>query len=278
MSEGRLAGRTAVVSGGASGIGLAVTTAFAREGARVVIADIDREGAAQAAAALADSGENVEAMWVDIADVCSVAAFADEIRSRDGRVDILHNNAAATGPAHQAGDGNVMTLDPVTWDDTLAVDLSGSMLMCRGLIPLMLPQGGSIINTTSNSGLRGDLGLTAYAAAKAGLQQLTRTIATGFGRHGIRCNAISPGHVASPSFLATVPADVRAALEANCLVPRLGTVDDVANAAVFLASDESSFITGEVLRVDGGALAHMPTYAQLAGAPPGQSQSGWSRQ
>jgi NAD(P)-dependent dehydrogenase (short-subunit alcohol dehydrogenase family) len=191
VSDGRLAGKTAVVSGGASGIGLAVTTAFAREGARVVIADIDREGAAQATSALADSGQDVEAMWVDIADVGSVAAFADEIRSRHGRVDILHNNAAATGPAHQAGDGNVITLDLATWDDTMAVDLTGSMLMCRGLIPLMLPQGGSIINTTSNSGLKGDLGLTAYAAAKAGLQQLTRTIATGFGRQGIRCNAIS---------------------------------------------------------------------------------------
>ncbi len=269
MSPGRLAGKIAVVTGGASGIGLAITTAFAREGARVVIADIDGEGAERAGSALTNSGHDVEAISVDIGDVGSVGDFAAEIRARYGRVDILHNNAAATGPAHQAGDGNVLTLDLTTWDVTLAVDLTGSMLMCRGLIPLMLPEGGSIINTTSNSGLRGDLGLTAYAAAKAGLHQLTRTIATGFGRQGIRCNAISPGHIASPSFLATVPPDVRSALEANCLVPRLGTVDDVANAAVFLASDESSFITGEVLRVDGGALAHMPTFAQLAEASPG---------
>ena len=107
----------------------------------MVIADIDREGAAQAAAALADSGQDVEAMAVDIANVGWVAAFADEIRSHAGRVDILNNNAAATGPAHQAGDGNVMTLDLATWDDTMAVDLTGSMLMCRGLIPLMLPRG-----------------------------------------------------------------------------------------------------------------------------------------
>jgi NAD(P)-dependent dehydrogenase (short-subunit alcohol dehydrogenase family) len=266
VSRERLAGKIAVVTGGASGIGLAIVTAFAREGARVVIADIDHEGAERAATAC---GGEVEAMRVDISDVDSVRSLAAALRAGYGRLDILHNNAAATGPAHQSGDGNVLTLDLATWDRTLAVDLTGSMLMCRELIPLMLPHGGSIINTTSNSGLRGDVGLTAYAAAKAGLNQLTQTIATGFGRQGIRCNAISPAHIASPSFLATVPPDVREALEANCLVPRLGTVDDVANAAVFLASDESSFITGEVLRVDGGALAHMPAFAQTEMTTPG---------
>lgn len=263
MSTGRLYGRIAVVTGGASGIGLAVSEAFLREHARVVIADIDGEGAERAAWTLGKYGRGVEPIQVDVGDVDSVERLAAQVQDRHGRVDILHNNAACTGPAHQSRDGDLLNLDYAAWDTTLAVDLTGAMLMCRMIIPMMLTRGGSIINTTSNSGLRGDLGLSAYSAAKAGLLQLTRTVATQFGRRGIRCNAISPAHIASPSFLATVPTDVRTQLEANCLIPRLGTVEDVAQAAVFLASDDSSFVTGQVMRVDGGALAHMPAFTQM---------------
>jgi len=264
MSKGRLNGRIAIVTGGASGIGLAVSEAFVRENAHVVIADIDGEGAERAASKLGKQGWSVESIRVDVSDADSVEHLAAKLQACHGRVDVLHNNAACTGPDHQSRDGDVLHLQYAAWDATFAVDLTGAMLMCRMLIPMMVNRGGSIINTTSNSGLRGDLSLSAYSAAKAALHQLTRSIATQFGRRGIRCNAISPAHIASPSFLATVPANVRAELEANCLIPRLGTVEDVAHAAVFLASEESSFITGQVLRVDGGALAHLPACTQMA--------------
>jgi NAD(P)-dependent dehydrogenase (short-subunit alcohol dehydrogenase family) len=154
----------------------------------------------------------------------------------------------------------VANLDVEVWDRTIAVDLTGTMLMCRAFVPLM-HDGGSIVNITSNAGLAGDTTLTAYATAKAALHQLTRSIATAYGRRGVRCNAVSPAHIASPSFAANVPADVAAMLQANCLLPRLGRVEDVAAVIAFLASDEASFVTGETWRVDGGALAHLPTYA-----------------
>ena len=257
-NAGRVTGKVAVVIGGASGIGAATVKALAEEDATVMVADLDLPAAVGLANSVAG---DVSAHHVDVTSEPSVDALAAAIVDRYGRLDILVNSAAVTDPVHQALDGDVTGLSLDVWDRTLAVDLTGTMLACRALVPLMLG-GGSVINITSNAGLAGDTSLTAYAAAKAGLHGLTRSIATAFGRRGVRCNAVSPAHIASPSFMANVPTEVAAMLEENCLVPRLGRVEDVAAAIVFLASDESRCITGEVLRVDGGALAHLPTYAQ----------------
>ena len=254
---GRFLDRVAVVAGGASGIGAATVARLAAEGASVVIADLDEPRAVEVAAV---TPGDVVAMSVDIADESSVAALAVTLAERCGRVDVLVNTAAITDPAHQARDVDVARIGLDVWNRTLAVDLTGTMLMCRALLPLM-SRGGSIVNISSNAGLAGDTSLAAYSAAKAALHQLTRSIASAYGRRGIRCNAVSPAHIASPSFAANVPASVAAMLEANCLVPRLGRVDDVASVVAFLASDESAFVTGETWRVDGGALAHLPTYA-----------------
>lgn len=240
---GRLAGRVAVVTGGASGIGAACVGRLGAAGATVVVADLQDDAAP-----------------VDITSEDDLAALAARLRDEHGRVDVLVNSAAITDPTHQARDTDVEGMDLAVWNRTLAVDLTGTMLVCRALLPLMGP-GSSIVNITSNAGLAGDTSLAAYAAAKAALHQLTRSIATSHGRRGVRCNAVSPAHIASPSFLANVPAEVAAMLEANCLLPRLGRVEDVADAVVFLASDDAAFLTGETLRVDGGALAHLPTYA-----------------
>lgn len=255
----------AVVTGGASGIGLATAQALCAEGAVVIVADRDVEGGRAAAQILQDRGGRAESLQVDISDDRSARAFASTVREHHGRVDVLHNNAAITDPAHQALDVDVGDIDPDVWDKTVSVDVTGAVLMCRHLIPLMLPGGGSIINTSSNASLAGDTTLTAYGVAKAALNQLTRSIASAYGSSGVRCNTVCPAHIASASFRANVPDEVARALEANCLLPRLGSVEDVARAVLFLASDESSFITGELIRVDGGAFAHQPAYALLAG-------------
>jgi NAD(P)-dependent dehydrogenase (short-subunit alcohol dehydrogenase family) len=255
--QGRFRDKVAVVTGGASGIGAAIVARLAAEGATVVIADIDATAAQQRARSV---DGDVVALPVDIASEAAVERFRSTLMLRHGTIDVLVNCAALTDPHHQARDTDVAAMELDVWERTIAVDLTGTMLMCRAVIPLM-SRGGSIVNITSNSGLAGDTSLAAYATAKGALHQLTRAIATSHGPQGIRCNALSPAHIASPSFAANVSADVAAMLEANCLLPRFGDVEDVAAVAAFLASDEASFITGDTWRVDGGSLAHLPTYA-----------------
>lgn len=252
---GRLQDRVAVVSGGASGSGLATAQTFADEGALVIIADIDDEAAQQEAEQIVTSGGWATWEHVDIADETSVVDLADRLRRRVEEIDVLYNSAAITDPRHQSDDGPPGDLPLPVWQGTLSVDLTGTMLMCRQLLPLLRRPGGAIVNVTSNAGLLGNDTLTSYGVAKSGLHQLTRQIATSYGHLGIRCNSLSPGSIASPSFLANVSPDVAERMLDNCLTPRLGTVGDVAAAAVFLCSDASAFITGEILRVDGGTLA-----------------------
>lgn len=258
---GRVAGRVAVVTGGASGLGLACAQTLAAEGAAVVVADIDEAAGRRAADAL---GAPSWAQAADVADESSVVALFEAVRRRHGRLDVLVTCAALTDPAHQAADQSVADLDMPVWERTLAVDLGGTMLCCKSAVPLMLLDAGadkSIVTITSNSAFGGDLGLTAYASAKAGVVALTRSVAAAYGKDGLRVNAVSPGSIRSPSLMRNVPEPVAQMLADNCLLPRMGTPQDVASAVLFLASAESSFITGQVLRVDGGTssqLVHVP--------------------
>jgi NAD(P)-dependent dehydrogenase (short-subunit alcohol dehydrogenase family) len=281
---GRVAGRVAIVTGGASGLGLACAQLLSAEGATVVVADVDEDAGHRAAEAL---GPASWAHTTDVSDETSVAALFEEARRRHGRLDILVTCAAVTDPVHQAADQSVADIAAPIWERTLAVDLSGTMLCCKHAVPLLMSDGGtsaeyavdkSIVTLTSNSAFGGDLGLTAYSSAKAGVVALTRSVATAYGKDGIRVNAVSPGSIRSPSLMRNVPEAVAAMLADNCLLPRMGTAQDVASAVLFLASEESSFITGQVLRVDGGTssqLVHVPgmrraglrTTAAGAGAP-----------
>jgi NAD(P)-dependent dehydrogenase (short-subunit alcohol dehydrogenase family) len=261
---GRLAGKVAAVTGGGSGIGRATALTLAREGAAVVIADLDAGRASTVAAEIITAGGRALAQPADVSVEEDVIAMLDAAVSGFGALHVLHNNAAITDPAHQSRDGNVVELDAEVWDRTMAVDLRGAMLGCKHAVPRMIASGGgSIINTSSNAALAGDLTLTAYAAAKGGINTLTLSVATAFGKRGVRCNTVSPAHIASPSLAANVSREVADALLQQCLVARLGTPQDIANAVLFLASDESSFVTGQVIRVDGGALSHLPYVAQL---------------
>lgn len=261
---GRVADKVAIVTGAASGIGRITAETLAREGARVMIADIDEAGGAAVARSIEADGGQAAAVRVDVGEEPEIVAMVETTIARFGALHILHNNAALTRPEHQRQDASLLDLDVAIWDETLRIDLRGPMLGCKHAIPRMIESGGgSIVNTTSNSALAGDLTLNAYAAAKGGLNTLTLSVATAFGKQGIRCNAVSPAHIESPSLAAVVPSEVVDMLRDQCLTPRLGAPQDVANMVLFLASDEAAFVTGQIMRVDGGALSHLAHIAQL---------------
>jgi NAD(P)-dependent dehydrogenase (short-subunit alcohol dehydrogenase family) len=264
MRNGRLVGKVAIVTGAASGIGRATALALAREGASVLVADLHAEGAQRVVAEITAHGGRAAAQRADVGDEASVAEMVAAAVSRFGGLDVLHNNAAASDAATIGADGEITALDVAIWDRALAVNLRGPMLGCKHAIPRLLERGGgSIVNTTSISGLVGDLSRTAYGVSKAGLEMLTRYVATQYGKRGVRCNSIAPGVIETPALAANVPREQVEVYRSSTLLPRLGRAEDVANAVVFLASDEGSFITGQTLVVDGGTLAHHPTYSEL---------------
>jgi NAD(P)-dependent dehydrogenase (short-subunit alcohol dehydrogenase family) len=261
---GRLAGKTAIVTGAASGIGRATAEAMAREGANVVVADINGPGADEVASAIKAAGGTAMSSATDISDEGEVAAMVERAVDSFGALHVLHNNAALTDAAVHARDLTVVDLDVETWDRSMAVNVRGAMFGCKHAVPRMIEAGGgSIINTASNQALSGDLSQTAYAAAKGAVVTLTMSVATAFGKQNVRCNAISPGAIMTPSLIAACPPEIIEVIEQSNLVPRTGRAEDIANLAVFLASDESSFITGQVIRCDGGQLSHLPHFAYL---------------
>ena len=247
----RLPDTVALVTGAASGIGRATAERFAREGARVAVADRDLPGAEETVRRIEAAGGDALALPVDVADPAAVAAMAARAEARFGRVDVLVNNAAVGG-----GDG-VLAIDPDGWDRTLAVVLKSAFLCTRAVLPGMLARRrGSIVNVASVNGLTA-LGEEDYSAAKAGLVNLTQNLALQHGRDGVRANVVCPGTVRTPIWrerLARQP-DVFERLAAWYPLGRVGEPDDVANAVLFLASDEAAWITGAVLPVDGGLTA-----------------------
>jgi NAD(P)-dependent dehydrogenase (short-subunit alcohol dehydrogenase family) len=262
--QGSLAGKVAIVTGAASGIGRASALALTAAGAAVVVADRNASGAEQVAKEIATGGGRARAQRVDVADEASVAAMIAAAVAAFGGLDVLHNNAAESDPAIMGSDLEIATLDAALFDRALAVNLRGPLFGCKHAIPQLLARGGgAIINTSSASGLTGDLSRPAYGISKAGLDALTRYVATQYGKRGIRCNAIAPGVIETPALRANVPSEQVAIYEGNHLTPRLGRPEDIAAAVVFLASDDAAFITGQVISVDGGLLAHHPTFAEF---------------
>ena len=258
---GRLDGKIAIITGAASGIGEATARRVAAEGARTVVADLDAAGAKRVAGEIADAGGDSTAVQVDLGDPESVRAMVRTAVASYGGLDILHNNAAATRLA-ATRDLPVSAADPGVWDETMRVNLRGAMVAIQAGVPHMIARGGgSVINTASGAGLTGDLRNPAYGASKAAVVSLTRYVATEFGKQGIRCNAISPGFIVIPGKPGRDA--VAETMLRHHLTPRLGAPDDVAALVVFLASDESEFITGQNICVDGGLLAHQPFVADF---------------
>jgi NAD(P)-dependent dehydrogenase (short-subunit alcohol dehydrogenase family) len=261
---GRLDAKVAVVTGGASGIGRASAVKMAGEGARVLVSDLDEAGAGAVASEIEASGGQALGFRADVTSEADMRAMIDAAVGRWGGLDVLHNNAGTTDVAMMGADADLRDMTVERWDHMMAVNLRGPMLGCKHALPHLVDRGGgSIINTSSMSGLAGDLRYSAYGAAKGGLNTLTRYVATMYGKDGVRCNAVCPGLVLTPRAREHFDPDVLALYEANHLTRRLGTPDDVAEMVVFLASDGAAFITGQVIPVDGGLFAHLPTYAQL---------------
>lgn len=256
--NGRLEGKTAIVTGGGGGIGRATAIKMAQEGARVMVADILADGAASVVEEIrAAGGEGLE-YQLDLGVPDEIKAMVATAVGHFGRLDILHNNAAATDLVEQ--DHDVATIDLELWERMLQVNLRGTMLASQEAIPHMIQAGtGAIINTTSISAVAGDLGYSAYGASKGGVNSLTLYIATQYGKAGLRCNAVAPGVVLSQNSLDKIPAEPLREYERQHLTPRLGKPTDVANVVAFLASDEAAFVTGQIINVDGGLFSHNPT-------------------
>ena len=251
----RLAGKVALITGGASGIGEATVRLFVDEGAAVVVTDI-QDAAGRALAA--DLGARAVYVHADVSVEADVATAVRETLARFGRLDCLFNNAGAAGVQ-----GSIEEIAVDGFDATVALLLRSVFLGMKHAAPVMKRQGaGSIISTASVAGLRAGFGPHVYSAAKAGVVHLTRSVAMELGEHGVRVNCICPGAIATPIFgksfglsaeraEQTIPL-MKGILEMVQPIRRSGVPDDIARAALWLASDESTFVNGEALVVDGG--------------------------
>ncbi len=262
---GRLRDKVAIVTGAASGIGEETAVRLAAEGAATVVADINLAGAQKLVERITASGHVAAPAQVDLGDEQSIKALIAFAVERFGGLDILDNNAADT-VLSSTRDFGVEQTDTEVWDAMMRINLRGTMLACKAAIPRMRARGGgSIINMSSGSGLTGALAPTAYGVSKAGIIALTRYVATQHGKEGIRCNAIAPGLIVTPSTkssYATGPFGEM--MLRHHLTPRLGKPEDIASMVVFLGSDEAQFVTGQVFCVDGGLLSHAPYHADMA--------------
>lgn len=259
-----LTDQVAIVTGGGAGIGRGTCALLAAEGAAVVVADLDGSRAEAVAAEIVAAGGTALGIRTDVAVEADVAAAVAAAVGAYGRLDVLHNNAAITAADHSARDVDVANMDVEIWDRTMAVNVRGHMLGCKHAVPQMIRSGGgSIINTSSGSALRGDMGRTAYGTSKAAILGLTRYVAAQYGRDGIRCNTVVPRASSPEGRVPNLPATVleRMRLLDLNLLGRSGTPEDVARVVLFLASDDSAWVTGSVLYAEGGAQAIQPWWA-----------------
>ncbi|MES0172584.1 SDR family oxidoreductase [Mesorhizobium sp. M0006] len=245
-----LRGKVCIVTGGASGIGLATSTLFAKNGAKVAIADVNLETANDAARQI---GGDASAFACDVSLSGQVSAMVDGVVARWGRIDVLVNNAGF------GFTGTVVSIAEEDWDRLMAVNLKGMFLCSKFVVPIMQRQGGgTIVNTTSYTAVSAIANRAAYVASKGGVSALTRAMALDHAKDNIRVNAVAPGTIDSPYFTkifqqAADPEGLRKQYDARAAMQRMGQADEVAEAILFLASDRSRFATGSILTVDGGS-------------------------
>lgn len=250
-----LSDRVVLVAGGAGGIGTATCVRLAEEGASVVVADLDGDAAAAVAARIQAAGGVAEATVVDLRDEESVAAAVQLAVKAYGGLDVLHANAADLSPETIGQDSDVESIPLEVFDRTIAVNLRGHLLCARLAIPRLLERGGgALIFTSSAAAFAGEPERPSYAMAKSGLGGLVRHVASRWGKLGIRANAVAPGLVLTETIRESLDPAFRDMALGITRSARLGTPEDIASMVAFLASDDASWITGQVISVDGGAV------------------------
>jgi 3-oxoacyl-[acyl-carrier protein] reductase len=241
--------KTVLITGGAAGIGKATAFAFAETGANVVIWDVNEEKGNEVQSQLAEKGVESAFAKVDVTDFEAVENAVKVIAEQFGTVDVLINNAGITM------DRSFMKMDPQTWQKVIDVNLTGVFNCTKAVTGFMIENGsGVILNASSVVGLYGNFGQTNYVATKAGVIGMTKTLARELGRKGIRVNAVAPGFIAT-EMVQKMPEKVIDSMVSKTPLGRMGKPEDIANAYVFLASDQASFIHGTTLSVDGGVIS-----------------------
>lgn len=250
----RLENKVAIVTGGSSGIGRAAAQLFAREGAKVIVADVNVEGGEETVQTVCESGSEAHFFRTDISKAADVEALINEVIEIHGRLDCAYNNAAIFGELLSIVDHN-----EETWDHAMETNLKGTWMCMKYQIPQMLKQGkGAIVNSTASSGIKaGRPFMSAYAASKAGIISLSKVAAMEYAEFGLRINVICPSHARTPMLeqLFEMRPEVEANFIAAAPMGRIAAPEEVAEGALWLCSDASSFVTGHVLAVDGGFLA-----------------------
>jgi NAD(P)-dependent dehydrogenase (short-subunit alcohol dehydrogenase family) len=250
---GRVEGKVALVTGGASGIGRATALTFAREGAKLVIADLNADGGQQTVHMITEQGGEAIFVRTDVSKAVEVQALISKAVETYGRLDCAHNNAGI------AGGGRALTAEypEERWQQVIAVNLTGVWFCMKYEIPQMLSHGsGAIVNTASAAGLVGGRGISAYVASKHGVVGLTKTAALEYAQQGIRVNCVCPGAIQTPmTDRAWSDPERRARVIASEPIGRIGNPEEVAEAVVWLCSDAASFVTGHAMSIDGGLVA-----------------------
>jgi NAD(P)-dependent dehydrogenase (short-subunit alcohol dehydrogenase family) len=250
LTVGQLDGKVVLLSGGASDIGRATALLLAEEGATVTVGDVNEEAAQEVARAVTTAGGCAVGMSCDVRHEESVAAFVARAVDEFGSVDCVDHNAAWS---HPRLDTDAVGVDLGVWERAIETTTRGALLLARHAIPAMTARGGgSIVTISSGTGTIAESTRVAYGVSKAALNQLTRHLAVRYGRDGIRANAIAPGFILTGTAAANVPDDVQRRLADANPTRRLGTPADIARVVVFLCSDASDYINGQVINVDGG--------------------------
>jgi NAD(P)-dependent dehydrogenase (short-subunit alcohol dehydrogenase family) len=257
--SGRFDGRVAIVTGSGSGVGAATAERLAEEGASVVVADIRGDAASATVDRITSTGGVAFAVSLDVTDESAVRAMVATTVGRFGRLDLLHNNAAALGADVYGQDVQIAELELDVWNRTLAVNATGALLGIKHAVPAMRAAGGgAIVNTVSVAALHGGDDHAAYGVSKAAVVSLTRYAASMYGRDQIRCNAVAPGLIMSETSRAVLTEHDLAAFAAERALPWASEPADIADAVTWLMSDESRCITGQTIVVDSGIMVRRP--------------------